>query len=41
MATGCLSVPKEVDLPGTEQFSGEVYVTGRWPHKGVDFTGSE
>ena len=39
MATGCLSVPKEVDLPGTEQFGGEVYVTGRWPHEGVDFTG--
>ncbi|MFM8856024.1 MAG: flavin-containing monooxygenase [Actinomycetota bacterium] len=39
MATGCLSVPKEPDLPGTENFRGDVYVTGRWPHEGVDFTG--
>ena len=39
MATGCLSVPKEPDIPGTERFGGDVYVTGRWPHEGVDFTG--
>ncbi len=39
MATGCLSVPKEPDIPGTERFKGDVYVTGRWPHEGVDFTG--
>lgn len=39
MATGCLSVPKHPDIPGTERFGGEVYVTGRWPHEGVDFTG--
>jgi cation diffusion facilitator CzcD-associated flavoprotein CzcO/acetyl esterase/lipase len=39
MATGCLSVPKEPDLPGTDRFQGDVYVTGRWPHEGVDFTG--
>ena len=31
MATGCLSVPKEPDIPGTERFRGGVYVTGRWP----------
>ncbi len=39
MATGCLSVPKEPDIPGTDRFTGDVYVTGRWPHEGVDFTG--
>ena len=39
MATGCLSVPKQVDVPGAERFAGPVYSTGRWPHEGVDFTG--
>ena len=39
MATGCLSMPKEVDIPGTSNFDGEVYFTSRWPHDGVDFTG--
>ena len=39
MATGCLSVPKVNDIPGAERFRGETYVTGRWPHEGVDFTG--
>jgi cation diffusion facilitator CzcD-associated flavoprotein CzcO/acetyl esterase/lipase len=39
MATGCLSVPKDPDIPGTDRFGGDVYVTGRWPHEGVDFTG--
>ena len=39
MATGCLSVPKQPDVPGAGRFTGEVYSTGRWPHEGVDFTG--
>ena len=39
MATGCLSMPKEVDIPGTSNFTGEVYFTSRWPHDGVDFSG--
>ncbi|MEX1105065.1 MAG: NAD(P)-binding domain-containing protein, partial [Ilumatobacteraceae bacterium] len=39
MATGCLSVPKEIDIEGTDRFGGEVYLTSRWPHEGVDFTG--
>ena len=39
MATGCLSVPKVPDIPGTDRFKGAVYTTGRWPHEGVDFTG--
>ena len=39
MATGCLSVPKDPDIEGVDRFAGEVYVTGRWPHEPVDFTG--
>jgi cation diffusion facilitator CzcD-associated flavoprotein CzcO/acetyl esterase/lipase len=39
MATGCLSVPKELDIAGADRFGGEVYFTSRWPHEGVDLTG--
>ncbi len=39
MASGCLSVPKEPDIPGAGRFQGPTYSTGRWPHQGVDFTG--
>ena len=39
MATGCLSVPKVPDLPGIEDFEGELYHTARWPHQDVDFSG--
>ncbi|MBO0729027.1 MAG: alpha/beta hydrolase fold domain-containing protein, partial [Acidimicrobiaceae bacterium] len=39
MATGCLSVPKHVDINGADRFQGDVYFTSRWPHEGVDFTG--
>ncbi|WP_280177811.1 alpha/beta hydrolase fold domain-containing protein [Mycobacterium pseudokansasii] len=39
MATGCLSVPKDLDIPGVENFTGELYFTSRWPHEPVDFTG--
>ena len=39
MATGCLSVPKDPDIAGNEKFAGGMYVTGRWPHDEVDFTG--
>jgi cation diffusion facilitator CzcD-associated flavoprotein CzcO/acetyl esterase/lipase len=39
MATGCLSVPKELDIEGVERFGGQVYFTSRWPHEGVDFIG--
>ena len=39
MATGCLSMPKEVDIEGADRFGGEVYFTSRWPHEGVDLTG--
>ena len=39
MATGCLSVPTEVNFDGIESFAGPVYRTSRWPHEGVDFSG--
>ena len=39
MATGCLSLPKEPDVPGVDRFSGTTYFTNAWPHEGVDFTG--
>ncbi|MCP5144203.1 MAG: alpha/beta hydrolase fold domain-containing protein [Gammaproteobacteria bacterium] len=39
MATGCLSQPKDIDIPGADRFQRDSYVTGRWPHEGVDFTG--
>ena len=39
MATGCLSQPKDIDIEGIENFTGEIYRTHSWPHDGVDFTG--
>jgi cyclohexanone monooxygenase len=39
MATGCLSIPKDGDLPGAETFLGESWHTARWPEAEVDFTG--
>ena len=39
MATGCLSVAKEGELPGAASFKGPSWHTGHWPHEGVDFTG--
>src|SRR5512146_3279378 len=39
MATGCLSVPKEGELPGAETFEWPSWHTGKWPREGVDFTG--
>jgi len=39
MATGCLSVPKTLDVNGVERFGGATYATSRWPHEGVDFSG--
>jgi cation diffusion facilitator CzcD-associated flavoprotein CzcO/acetyl esterase/lipase len=41
MATGCLSRPKDLDIPGAGRFRGEVYFTSRWPHEGVDFSGKK
>ncbi len=39
MATGCLSVPTDVNFDGIDAFAGPVYRTSRWPHEGVDFSG--
>src|SRR5689334_4225723 len=39
MATGLLSVPKDIDIPGAGRFAGAVYHTSRWPHEAVDFHG--
>ncbi|MCV7198123.1 flavin-containing monooxygenase [Mycobacterium angelicum] len=39
MATGCLSIPKDLDIAGIKNFTGQVYFTSRWPHEPVDFTG--
>lgn len=38
-AAGPLSVPYQPDFPGLDDFRGEWYLTGRWPHEGVDFAG--
>jgi cyclohexanone monooxygenase len=39
MATGCLSIPKEPEVPGVACFSGRVLHTARWPHAGVSLAG--
>jgi cation diffusion facilitator CzcD-associated flavoprotein CzcO/acetyl esterase/lipase len=39
MACGCLSLPKTPDIDGAERYRGEVYLTARWPHDRVDFSG--
>jgi cyclohexanone monooxygenase len=39
MATGCLSIPKVPDIPGTDRFRGKLYHTADWPHEGADFSG--
>ena len=39
MATGCLSVPKAIDIPGKDTFTGKTYHTADWPREPVDFTG--
>jgi cyclohexanone monooxygenase len=39
MATGCLSSPRAPDVVGIDDFAGETYHTGRWPHHDVSFTG--
>ena len=39
MATGCLSTPKEIDIPGADTFAGPTYHTANWPHEKVSFEG--
>ena len=39
LATGCLSSTNKPAFNGLDDFHGEVYHTGEWPHEGVDFSG--
>ena len=39
MATGTLSSVNEPKFEGVDSFEGDWYVTGRWPHTPVDFSG--
>ena len=38
-ATGCLSSANRPFFPGADDFAGDTYHTGEWPHEGVDFAG--
>jgi cation diffusion facilitator CzcD-associated flavoprotein CzcO len=38
-ASGCLSVPKAIDIAGQDAFAGATYHTADWPLQGVDFSG--
>jgi cation diffusion facilitator CzcD-associated flavoprotein CzcO len=37
-AVGCLSTANVPKFPGLDDFAGDWYHTGQWPHEGVDFT---
>ena len=39
MATGCLSAPNTPRIKGLDEFEGDIYHTGKWPHEPVDFGG--
>jgi cyclohexanone monooxygenase len=39
MATGSLSATNIPNFPGRDDFGGNIYHTGGWPHEGVDFSG--
>lgn len=41
MATGCLSVPSTPNFKGMADFKGELYHTGSWPEKKMDFKGKK
>jgi cation diffusion facilitator CzcD-associated flavoprotein CzcO len=38
-AVGCLSAANIPNIPGLDQFEGDWYHTGQWPHDDVDFNG--
>lgn len=38
-AAGCLSEVQRPDIPGLDQFEGDILYTAAWPHEGADFTG--
>lgn len=39
LATGSLSTPVKPDIPGLDDFGGQVVMTAAWPHEGLDVTG--
>jgi len=39
MALGCLSTTNLPEFAGLDDYQGDKYHTGEWPHEGVDFTG--
>jgi cyclohexanone monooxygenase len=39
MATGCLSIPKDPNIKGLDQFKGNIYSTSKWPKDDVSFIG--
>jgi cation diffusion facilitator CzcD-associated flavoprotein CzcO len=39
MATGPLSIPKELDIPGAKNFKGRLLHAAKWPHEPVEFSG--
>lgn len=38
-ASGGLSLPKQPEFAGLENFTGEIYATSSWPHDRIDFSG--
>tara|TARA_B100000676_G_scaffold302119_1_gene350515 strand:+ start:1233 stop:2882 length:1650 start_codon:yes stop_codon:yes gene_type:complete len=41
LAVGCLSVPQRPSFDGLDDYKGDWYHTGLWPHEEVDFTGKD
>lgn len=41
MATGNLSVPRKPQVDGIDNFQGEIYHTGSWPHEPVELAGKK
>ena len=39
MATGCLSTPQNLQIPGLADFAGNLYYASKWPHQPVSFAG--
>ncbi|MFH8572691.1 flavin-containing monooxygenase [Streptomyces sp. NPDC017993] len=39
LASGCMSVPKDPGIPGSDDFAGATYHTARWPREDVSFAG--
>jgi cation diffusion facilitator CzcD-associated flavoprotein CzcO len=39
LATGCLSSANIPEIHGLDEFGGDWYHTGNWPHEAIDFTG--